>query len=211
MTLLAINTASSKTSIAIISSGQVLAESSWQSQNDEAEKLMPAIQAFMVEQKLEYSSLDQVLVVKGPGSFTGLRIGVTVANTIAHLTNAELYEIDTFEYWHMAQEPGQSLPVLVYAGSGGVYLSETAGSQPEIIKIEELNEILAQRSIEEVCGDISEEQKQVLEVKFKEVPLSFGQIIQKIDIAKLKSVKIVQPLYIKDPAISKSKKYICST
>ena len=99
MPTLAINTASSKTAIALFEKRGLIAQDSWQSQNDEAEKLMPNIDALFKNNKLKYEDIEKVLVVKGPGSFTGLRVGVTVANTIAYLNKCELYGIDTFSYW----------------------------------------------------------------------------------------------------------------
>ena len=143
MPILAINTASSKTAIALLQDGGIVAQDSWQSQNDEAEKLMPNIDDLLKNNKTKYEDIKKVLVVKGPGSFTGLRVGVTVANTIAHLVNCELYGIDTFSYWWHAgqqaskvstdQPTGQATEqsttsnektaLLVFAGKGGVYLS----------------------------------------------------------------------------------------
>ena len=87
MLTLAINTATSLTSIALLEEQKLLGEDSWKSNNDEAEKLMPAISNLFKKNKKDFSGIKKVIVIKGPGSFTGLRVGVTIANTIAILFN----------------------------------------------------------------------------------------------------------------------------
>jgi len=217
MTRLAINTASSKTAIALFDEGHnLLFEKSWQSQNDEAEKLMPEIDAALTGEGLKFSDIDGVFVVKGPGSFTGLRIGVTVANTIAYLNECDLFAVDTFEYWweawkgeaNISDGAAESMPdaMLVFAGKGGVYLSRP-GKDVEIVNLEDLNEKLKSAGIKTVFGDISDEQKAILEgVEFVEVEESFGGICGRLLGKKLESVKMVVPLYVKNPGITESRK-----
>lgn len=220
MLTLAINTASSKTAIAILCESEesegndreTIDEKSWPAQNNESEKLLPAIDALLKANGLAFPDIGRVVVVRGPGSFTGLRVGVTVANTLAYLNGAELYGISTFEYWHTVYA---DLPLLVYAGSGGVYLSMGACENPEILNLDEARTVLRQRKISKIFGDISEEQKKVLcdddwtggGCEFVETLESFGRIISAIDFSGLQAVKIVEPLYVKEPGITASKKF----
>lgn len=228
--ILAINTASLNTSIALLEktvatadaiSMKILAEKSWPSKSNEAEKLMPEIFSMLVRYKnhginktVVFSDIKEIYVIKGPGSFTGLRVGVTVANTIAYLNGCQLFAISTFEYWRSLSP----LPILIYAGSGGVYLHENSTIQ--LINLKDLNKILHAKKIKEVFGDITAEQKAVLKnIKFTTFGKSFGSIMEKIILdatakssaQKIKPVQIVEPLYVKNPAISISKKLICST
>ena len=204
MITLAIDTASSHTSIALFEDGNIKEELTWKSENNEAEKLMPAIEEMLNQNSLSYENIDQIYCVKGPGSFTGLRIGVTVANTISYLTNAKLCSISTFEYLHHKTD----LPVIVYAGKGGVYLSGNINSKPELLSLEEMN----QKEIKEVAGDIRDFQKEALSsIKFTETNESFGATMLKIINEDRKAEKIIHPLYIKSPSITKSKKTICFT
>lgn len=211
MIILAINTASSVTGVALLQSdgdsggvAAVLAEDSWTSTNNEAEKLMPSIDDMLSKTGKTFADLDGVFAVSGPGSFTGLRIGVTTANTIAYLLGCKLYALNTFEFWHGVCD----LPVLIFAGKGGVYLSEK-GSEIEQLTLEELPKVLQEKNITAVCGDISEEQKLSLGVaKFTDLNLTFGESCSKILLANLKSIPTIKPLYVKDPAITISQKNI---
>lgn len=58
---------------------------------------MPAIHSQLVELGWKPADLDLVAVSQGPGSFTGLRVGVTVAKTLAYAVGAEVMGIDTLE------------------------------------------------------------------------------------------------------------------
>lgn len=208
MLILGINTASSRTGIALFEKSKLIAKNSWAAHNDEAEKLMPAIAQLLKKADKTFSNIKQIYVIKGPGSFTGLRVGVTVANTLAYLNRCELFGITTFEYWHSASE----LPVGLYAGSGGVYLSLNKDAEPRLIKLDELNNILKKQKIKEISGDISDDQKATLKTaEFLNSKKTFAAVIQIIiekNIQKpiLKSEKIIQPLYIKEPGITTRKK-----
>ncbi len=206
MHILAINTACSLTSIALFKKDGskifLIAEKSWQAKNNEAEKLMPEIFEILKNAELKFTDIVEVFVIKGPGSFTGLRVGVTVANTLAYLNKCKLFAINTFEYLHHMSE----FPVLLFAGSGGVYLS-IRNKKPVLINLHELNGILKKEKIKNVCGDITPEQKAILNgVKFIDCKKTFGQIMREVLSLKYVPLKIVEPLYIKEPGITQSKK-----
>ncbi|MEK7672296.1 MAG: tRNA (adenosine(37)-N6)-threonylcarbamoyltransferase complex dimerization subunit type 1 TsaB [Patescibacteria group bacterium] len=206
--ILAINTASSQTAIALLDSvpGNVnlIAEQTWPSQNREAETLMPNINELLQKNNKTFADIKEVYVVKGPGSFTGLRVGITVANTIAFLNKCDLFGISTFEYWHVSN----GLPLLVFAGSGAVYLNLDSGAEPKIINCSDLYEELKKLNIKEVFGDITSAQKEFLkDIRFIETKESFGEIMAKaISKNSAKSVKIIEPVYIKEPSITQIKK-----
>ena len=215
MITLAINTASSSTAIALFEGGGLLKEDSWQSENNEAEKLMPAIDQLCTTVGRPLSEISRVLAIQGPGSFTGLRVGITVANTIAYLNNAKLYAIDHFQYfWEsLDSSSGSNLGLLIFAGKGGVYFShnqETA-QKAQLINLPEVAGFLKSQNITDIFGDITDDQKTELkEFPFHETKPSFGQIITKTlaKIDELEAHQIIKPIYIKRPSISKSKKTI---
>lgn len=210
---LAINTASSKTGIALFADAKLLAEKSWKSENREAEKLMPEIARLLGKCKVRFEDIKRVLIVKGPGSFTGLRIGVTVGNTIAYLNGCEVFGVDTCEYWWHAEAPAEAL--LIYAGSKGIYVStnQESAKKATLVDLPDFNSFLKIRKITKVFGDISKEQIRELKgIKFIPVKKTFGKIIGKI-VAKIIDgailpVKIVEPIYVKKPAITESKKQL---
>ena len=58
---------------------------------------MPLIDKTLKENNITSNDLDEILVVNGPGSFTGVRIGVTIAKTFAYLLNIPIKSIDVLE------------------------------------------------------------------------------------------------------------------
>ena len=201
MLTLAINTASLNSALALFKEGKVLQEISWNSQNNEAEKIMPEIDKMLQFNKLEYRDIEKVIVVKGPGSFTGLRVGITVGNTIAYLNNCQLNSIDTFNYfWHSMNE-NASTALLVFAGSKGVYVS-IPEEKVEVVPLEELNEYLNKKNIQKCFGDISESQKEQLKITFTSLPLSFADYLMNVPSDGFTDEKIIKPNYVKDANIT---------
>lgn len=67
------------------------------SMNDLSSRLLPAIKIGLVESNLEVSDINRIVVVNGPGSFTGVRVGVTVAKTLAWSKNIPIIPISELE------------------------------------------------------------------------------------------------------------------
>ena len=67
--------------------GEKIHHYSWQADRQLAQTLMQVLTELMDVVQADFSALTGVVVYKGPGSFTGLRIGITVANTIAYAQN----------------------------------------------------------------------------------------------------------------------------
>ena len=58
-------------------------------------QLLPAIKSALASQKWQLQEIDRIVVAQGPGSFTGLRIGVTVAKVLADTLNTELVGVSS--------------------------------------------------------------------------------------------------------------------
>lgn len=60
--------------------------------NDLAEKLLEYIKDKLAENEKTWQDITEIEFMSGPGSFTGLRIGATIVNTLAHELNVPLYD-----------------------------------------------------------------------------------------------------------------------
>ncbi|MBQ3296515.1 tRNA (adenosine(37)-N6)-threonylcarbamoyltransferase complex dimerization subunit type 1 TsaB [Candidatus Saccharibacteria bacterium] len=60
--------------------------------NDLAEKLLQFIQDKLADNDKTWSDITEITFMSGPGSFTGLRIGASIVNTLAHELNIPLYD-----------------------------------------------------------------------------------------------------------------------
>ncbi len=84
MRLLAIDTALEACSALVLDTAQgVLADESLPMARGHAEALMPQIARVMAKANLDFAALDRIAVTVGPGSFTGLRVGVSAARGLA--------------------------------------------------------------------------------------------------------------------------------
>jgi tRNA threonylcarbamoyladenosine biosynthesis protein TsaB len=95
MKILAIDSSTNVMGVAVTENGTVLAEYLTQLKLNHSVRLMPAIQQVMEEVGMTPNELDRVAVSKGPGSYTGIRIGVSIAKTLAWTLNKELVGVST--------------------------------------------------------------------------------------------------------------------
>jgi len=81
--ILSIETSTSICSVALHKNGKLIALREIEETGGHAQKLMDLIDSVLVEQKLEIKELSAIAVSEGPGSYTGLRIGVSTAKGLA--------------------------------------------------------------------------------------------------------------------------------
>ena len=96
--ILQINTAFSEASIGISKNGELLAESTNPDQHDHAAFLQPAILELCNNVQISLKALKAVSVVNGPGSYTGLRVGLSSAKGICYALNIPIICINTLEW-----------------------------------------------------------------------------------------------------------------
>lgn len=97
MLILAFDTAGSDLSAAILNEEKVLSKNTISESGKQSELLIVEIEKLLREQKIWYQDLDLIVATKGPGSFTGTRIGLTAARVIKAATNLPLILINSDE------------------------------------------------------------------------------------------------------------------
>ena len=96
--ILNIETATKNCSVALAKDGKTLAIREIATQNfSHAEKLHVFIAELLSENQLQFSNLNAVAVSQGPGSYTGLRIGVSSAKGFCYALNIPMIAIDTLQ------------------------------------------------------------------------------------------------------------------
>lgn len=117
--LLAIDTATRYASLAVYDGERVISEETWRTANYHTVELMPAIVRMLERQDVSVEALQAVGVSLGPGSFTGLRIGMGVAKGLVLSREIPLLGVPTLEivaYPHFSQR--QPICAVVEAGRG---------------------------------------------------------------------------------------------
>ena len=117
--LLAIDTATQIASLALHDGGRLWAEETWQSANKHTVELMPAIVRTCERAGVVPEALSAVAVSIGPGSFTGLRIGISVAKGLALARSIPLVGVPTLDVV-ACPHYDQRLPIcaVIQAGRG---------------------------------------------------------------------------------------------
>lgn len=97
MRILGIDTATRHASIGVCEDGKILVEKTEREVRSHAALILPLVETVLAEADLDVEDLDAIAVTHGPGSFTGLRIGLSVAKGIACATGARLVGVSTLE------------------------------------------------------------------------------------------------------------------
>lgn len=97
MNILAIDTSNQVLGVALLKEDQVIGEIVTNLTKNHSVRLMPAINNLMKEVAMTPDQLDKIVVAKGPGSYTGVRIGLTTAKTLAWSLNIPVVGVSSLE------------------------------------------------------------------------------------------------------------------
>ena len=95
--VLAIETSTSRGSIALLSGGKLLGAPCIGERFEHSQTLLPQLQQLLKSHDLRPSDLDLICVSRGPGSFTGLRVGIAAAKGLAMGLGIPVIGVSTFE------------------------------------------------------------------------------------------------------------------
>ncbi|MGP6146711.1 tRNA (adenosine(37)-N6)-threonylcarbamoyltransferase complex dimerization subunit type 1 TsaB [Jeotgalibaca sp. A122] len=97
MKILAIESSNQTMSVATVENGLVVSEYTRNGNLQHSTQLMPAIETVMNGSSWQPKDIDQVVVSKGPGSYTGVRIGATIAKTLAWTLKKPLVPVSSLK------------------------------------------------------------------------------------------------------------------
>jgi tRNA threonylcarbamoyladenosine biosynthesis protein TsaB len=147
MLILAIDTALDACAAAVLDTGtsKMIAMESQAMKRGHAEALMPLIARVMKETGIPFAALDRVAVTSGPGSFTGLRVGLSAARGIGLAAGKPVVGLTTLSaYAAPIVSEGAEQPVIsaIDARHDHVYLQVVSGNgssliRPKVASIEE--------------------------------------------------------------------------
>ena len=95
MNILAIDTSTMISTVTISDGVEILGDFNVNQQKTHSESLVPMIENLLKLLGMEVADIDKFVIAKGPGSFTGLRIGMTIAKTLAQASKKELVPVST--------------------------------------------------------------------------------------------------------------------
>jgi tRNA threonylcarbamoyladenosine biosynthesis protein TsaB len=165
--LLAIDTATQYMCLALHDGNAVIAEQLWRTGNKHNLLLAQSIQAMLTVCDVKLDDLTAFAVSTGPGSYTGLRIGVALAKGMAavrHLPLVGVSSLDTVAAGHPYQNTRYHLVIAVQAGRGrivaGLYRAKkgrwVAYNEPTITTWDDLLKSLNEESSYYITGEVDD-------------------------------------------------------
>jgi len=121
MKYLLIDTSSSNITVSIIENNNILYKYHEKIISDMSSRIMPIIDEGFNNTNFSLKDIDKIFVVNGPGSFTGIRVGVTIAKTIAWALKKEIVPISSLELMATTQTDKKYLVPMIDARRGNVF------------------------------------------------------------------------------------------
>lgn len=107
---------------------------------NESTRLIEEFDDFLQSNKLSYSDLENIVIVHGPGSFTGVRTSVLLVNTINFVIKKGITSLTYFDLF-------ENYPIIKTSSKRDVFLKKSMGSEIEVISNDLLKEYLQQENI----------------------------------------------------------------
>ncbi len=220
--ILNLETATTNCSVCISKDEQILAIRENNTPNySHAEQLHLFIKECTVEAGCELSDLDAIAISKGPGSYTGLRIGVSAAKGLCYALDKPLISIATLKSMASQIKTKNNeliIPVLdarrmeVYSAVFDWELHQIRETKAEIIELDSFSDYLDYEKIHFV-GSGAEKIKSVfnhdnLHFHTEVVPSAKDMVIlsnEKLNVGEFEDVAYFEPYYLKDFIITKKK------
>jgi tRNA threonylcarbamoyl adenosine modification protein YeaZ len=227
--ILALNTAQSTHELALLNGDKLLSERRWVNAKEDVEKLIPTVQEMLDEAGATKKDLTELVIVRGPGSFTSVRVGIAFMNALAEGLHARLFTLDTFEL--LTRKAATTDPVLVVLHAGGLdvgiqIFSENRLNKPKNrddsvpgnnFKVGPLAPMLAEithdqslRIVAELPETLMDELRSI--VREKQWTLleghelqTLGESLATLGLQNLELVDTVTPLYLRGAHITVSK------
>ena len=220
---LAIDTSTDTAGIALIQDSEVLAESTWRCGQNHTVELLPHLVHLLNKTEVSLQSITGIIVAKGPGSFNGLRVGISTAKGLAFSLGIPVIGISSLEaeaYRHV--KTGLPICPIFDAGRGEIATAMYQKKDNEwrqlatehITTIEALYSEITTKTI--FCGRfvplIANQLRKQLEQKAIIPTTELRGASLLADLGKLRleagdydNPATLQPLYLRRPAITQPK------
>jgi tRNA threonylcarbamoyl adenosine modification protein YeaZ len=223
MIVLAIDTSSDNSGLALVRDGQTLAEATWHCGQNHSVELLPRLTQLLEEAEIELKEVGCVLVARGPGSYNGLRVGLSTAKGLAFSLDIPIIGVSSLEL-EAYRHADSSLPIgpVFNAGRGEIatalYRNKNGWQRlaPEhITTVEALGSEIKDKTL--FCGEyatvIAGELKKRLKGKAVIAPPLPRRPSLMAELAKARleahdydSPASLQPLYLRRPAITRRRR-----
>jgi tRNA threonylcarbamoyl adenosine modification protein YeaZ len=222
--LLAIDTSTESAGLALVQNNQVLAEVTWRCGQNHSVELLPRLTQLLQEAGVELQSASCILVARGPGSFNGLRVGLSTAKGLAFSLDIPIIGISSLAL-EARQHAENDLPICpifnARRGEIATALYQKRDNKwqqltPEhITTVEALDSEITEKTL--FCGEYLAEIAGQLKEKLKDKAVIApprprrASLLSELAKERLKAgdydnPATLQPLYLRRPAITRRRR-----
>ena len=224
--LLAIDTSTDTASLALAQDNTVLAELTWRSKQNHTTQLLPNLNQLFTLTGITAKDLAAIIVAQGPGSFNGLRVGISAAKGLAFSLGIPIVGINSLEVAaYQYAETGLPVCAIFNAGRSEVATAtyqKKYGKWQQLVKadivtVEYLCKHITKKTM--FCGEflpaVTEQILTLLKSKavippqipdFKRASFLLELGKQRLDAGDVDNAVTLQPIYLRRPPIGAPKK-----
>lgn len=170
MRLLAVDTSNKIASVAVFEDNKFLGEKITDDQKTHSEKFLPIVDELLNELNLNINDIDMFAVSVGPGSFTGIRIGVATVKGMAQALDRKVISVTSLEGLIEMVE-SENVCAIINAKHGNVYTQikyKNKLEEPDFMTIDQLLNELKNREEEFIIvGDATSEFEEIFKNNIK--------------------------------------------
>jgi tRNA threonylcarbamoyladenosine biosynthesis protein TsaB len=155
MLALALTSSTARASIGLYTPDETLSERSNSDPKKHSEFLNPALEAIMQESGKSFAQIDVIAVDGGPGSFTGLRVGINLARALSYSLQKPVLQVSSLSIL-LAEAGGEHQLALINAYKNMVFYSvqkHGAETEPAVVNAIDLESALKQDLPLNCCGE----------------------------------------------------------
>ena len=225
---IAIDTSTDNAGLAIINNGQLITELNWHCHRNHSVELMPRLEQLIKQAEMEIQAVSGIVVARGPGSYNGLRVGVSTAKGLAFGLNVPVVGVSTLEAtaW---QHAAAGLPVCPVLNAGrsefAAAIYQLKEGQWQIIvesHITSIKDLCKKMKVKTIfCGEATESVFEQIKDSLGQkavIPSAAGRLRRAAFLAELGIKRLeagngdnpasLQPIYLRQPPITKPKRSI---
>ena len=157
MKILGIDTSSNASSVAVIEDNKLICEYTVNTKTTHSQKLMPMIENMLSMSGINIKEIDAIAICIGPGSFTGLRIGMATAKAISHVNNLPIIGINSLEILAGNMDLcNKKICSILDAQRNQVYTGRYKFENGNIVEIQPVDVVEIENLLEEISKDSDE-------------------------------------------------------
>ncbi len=165
MRVLSLDSASGACAVCVWQDGRVLAQAEERMERGQDARLIPLVLEVMAKAKTDFTQLDRIAVTRGPGSFTGLRIGLAAARGIGMAAEKPVIGINRFTIFR-EQNLDKNLFIILESKRQELfcqfYPAQTNAAEPSMMLPEEIVTFARTQSNLTLAGDALHHLRQLL-------------------------------------------------